>query len=82
MKELGVMAVRLSRKKQYFALKNKMTEMNILQKERALFLSSQGKKKNQLFLHIINHLLVRGDKTEPVSTSWQSRVWLLCFKLC
>ena len=56
--------------------------MNILQKERALFLSSQGKKKNQLFLHIINHLLVRGDKTEPVSTSWQSRVWLLCFKLC
>ena len=55
--------------------------MNILQKERALFLSSQGKKK-PTFLHIINHLLVRGDKTEPVSTSEQSRVWLLCFKLC
>ena len=55
--------------------------MNILQKERALFLSSQGKKK-KLFLHIINHLLVKEDKTEPVSTSWQSRAWLLCFKLC
>lgn len=77
------MAVRPSRKKQSYILllKNNITEMNILQKERALFLSSQG-KKNQLFLHIINHLLVRGDKTEPVSTSWQIRVWLLCFKLC
>ena len=65
------MAVRPSRKKQSYILllKNNITEMNILQKERALFLSSQGKKKNKLFLHIINHLLVRGDKTEPVSTS-------------
>ena len=49
------MAVRLSRKKQSYTtktiLKNKMTEMNILQKERALFSSSQGKKNPTFFAY-------------------------------
>lgn len=47
------MAVRPSRKKQSYILllKNNITEMNILQKERALFLSSQGKKKPTFFAY-------------------------------